>query len=130
MPSFAGVHHVGLTVTDVDASRDWYVDVLGCQPVMDTDRGEIRGRLLLHPSGLMLGMNSHAGQEAGSFNEKRVGLDHLSFAVATRAELDEWRAHLAAKGVDCSEIQDLPYGSVLVFRDPDSIQLELFVMPG
>jgi catechol 2,3-dioxygenase-like lactoylglutathione lyase family enzyme len=129
MPSFTGVSHIALTVTDVDKSRDWYVDVLGCQHMMDTDRGDIKGRLMIHPAGLMIGMTSHAGQESGGFSEKRVGLDHLSFNVASREELGEWEKHLAAKGVTYSEIQDEYYGSVLVFRDPDGIQLEMFTLP-
>jgi catechol 2,3-dioxygenase-like lactoylglutathione lyase family enzyme len=31
----ATVHHIALTVTDVDASRDWYRALLGADPAID-----------------------------------------------------------------------------------------------
>jgi hypothetical protein len=56
--------------------------------------------------------------------------------VETRAQLVEWQRHLEGHGVVSSEVADqpltqspivdAPYASVLVFRDPDNIQLELF----
>jgi hypothetical protein len=59
--------------------------------------------------------------------------------VASRAELDAWQAHLEANGVERvavadkpltqSPIADRPYGSVLVFRDPDNIQLDSWRPP-
>ena len=39
------------------------------------------------------------------------------------------RAERADKPLTQSPISDQPYGSVLVFRDPDNIQLELFAPP-
>jgi len=60
------------------------------------------------------------------FAEARTGLDHFGLAVPTRADLEAWQAHLQQLGVQHSPIADRPYGSVLVFRDPDNIQLELF----
>jgi hypothetical protein len=59
-----------------------------------------------------------------------------SFAVDSRAELEQWQDHLEAHGVvradtadkplTRSPIVDEPYASVLVVRDQDNIQLELF----
>jgi glyoxylase I family protein len=57
-------------------------------------------------------------------------LDHLCFSVADRAELVEWEARLAEFEIPHSPIKDTPHGSVVVFRDPDNIQLELFAPPG
>ena len=59
------------------------------------------------------------------FAESRTGLDHVSFGVANRAELDKWQARFAELGVDQSPINDREGYAVLVFRDPDNIQLEL-----
>ena len=39
------------------------------------------------------------------------------------------RADVADKPLTQSPIADEPYGSVLVFRDPDNIQLEFFASP-
>ena len=59
--------------------------------------------------------------------------------VPTREDLVAWQSHLESNGVvradsadhplTQSPIADEPYGSVLVFRDPDNIQLELFAPP-
>jgi catechol 2,3-dioxygenase-like lactoylglutathione lyase family enzyme len=84
---------------------------------------------MVHPtSGLTLGLDQHESGEAGEFSELRVGLDHLALAVESRDEMENWAAHLDACGVPHSAINDRPYGSVLVFRDPDNIQLELFAL--
>jgi hypothetical protein len=59
--------------------------------------------------------------------------------VPARTDLQRWQEHLERHGVVRAEaadkpltqsaISDQPYGSVLVFRDPDNIQLELFATP-
>jgi glyoxylase I family protein len=67
------------------------------------------------------------------FDETLIGLDHLAFRVATRADLDTWAERLAAAGVPASPIADsrsIDGAAVLVFRDPDNIQLEFFADPG
>ncbi|HEY1639285.1 MAG TPA: hypothetical protein VGG35_01230 [Streptosporangiaceae bacterium] len=68
-----------------------------------------------------------------SFDERQTGLDHISFGVADRADLDMWAGWLDSLGVENSGVIDtgepVPY-SVVVFRDPDNIQLELIHMPG
>jgi glyoxylase I family protein len=70
---------------------------------------------------------SHGTAEAGSFDERRVGLDHLAFRVADRDELQRWVTHLDASGVPHSGIIDTGYGPTVVFRDPDNMQLEFCV---
>ncbi|MFZ3315620.1 VOC family protein [Mycobacterium sp.] len=84
---------------------------------------------LMHPSGLVVSVMTHDVPGSGAFDERRIGLDHIAFQVADRDELQRWAAHLAAKGVAQSGIADMSYGPTLVFRDPDNIQLELFVTP-
>jgi catechol 2,3-dioxygenase-like lactoylglutathione lyase family enzyme len=128
MPDFTGISHVGLSVTDIDRSSAWYADVLGFQVLMPTDAPGFRRVLMAHPAtGMFLGLSQHDATSGGAFDEATPGLDHLAFAVASRDELAEWEARLAEHGVSYSAIQDTFYGSVLVFRDPDNIQLELFV---
>jgi glyoxylase I family protein len=129
MPEFTGVSHVGLSVTDLDRSTAWYTDVLGLQVLMPTDAPGLKRVLLVHPgSGLMVGLGRHEAAAGAGFDERATGLDHLSFAVGSRDELAAWEEQLADKGVPYTPIQDEFYGSVLVFRDPDNIQLELFAM--
>ena len=84
----------------------------------------------------MIVLHRHDANDGGLFAETLTGLDHVGFAVPTRADLEAWQAHLETNGVVRSDtadkpltqspIADEPYGSVLVFRDPDNIQLEFF----
>jgi hypothetical protein len=65
-----------------------------------------------------------------AFDERRVGLDHLSFDVESRTQLDGWMARLVELDIPHSGISDEPMWDVLVFRDPDNVQLEfIYVKP-
>jgi len=83
----------------------------------------------VHPKGLVVNVMTHDGGPTDAFDERRVGLDHLSFAVADRAELERWTTHLDAHKVPHSGVIDAHFGATVVFRDPDNMQLELFVQP-
>ena len=128
MPDFAGVSHVELTVRDADQSAAWYERVLGMQRLVDEDSATERVVNLIHPGARQgLGLRQYKSGDDAEFSEFRVGLHHLAFNVETRDELQRWAAHLDSCGVAHSTITDMPYGSVMIFRDPDNIQLELFV---
>jgi glyoxylase I family protein len=130
-----GLHHLGLTVRDVEVSAAWYEDVLGFRRagVFEAPDGT-RRKVFLRHDGLhaRLGLTQHRPGSPDPFDETRTGLDHLAFAVAARADLDAWAARLAAAAVTCSPVavaNSVPGAAVLVFRDPDNIQLELFFDP-
>ena len=61
-----------------------------------------------------------------TFDENRVGLDHVSFSVAAREDLDEAASLLDARGVHHGGVKDIGSAYILEFRDPDNIALELF----
>jgi glyoxylase I family protein len=129
------LHHLGLTVRDVDASAAWYVDVLGFQRVGEyTAEDGARRKVFLRHDGLRvrLGLTQHRDGLRESFDETRTGLDHLAFATSSREELDDWARRFSDAGVACSPVapaNSIPGAAVLVFRDPDNIQLELFFDP-
>ena len=131
----SGVHHFGLTVRDVDASAAWYEEVLGFRRVGEfTAPGGARRKVFLRHDGLRarLGLTQHRHGSQDAFDETRAGLDHLAFTVADHEELDTWAARLADAAVVHSPItaaNSVPGAAVLVFRDPDNIQLELFAEP-
>jgi glyoxylase I family protein len=127
---FTGYHHVSLTVTDLRASVVWYTDLFGLQQVMEEKHDGGFAVVLMHPeSPLFIGLHGHDGNDGRPFNETHTGLDHVSIGVPDRAALERWQAVLAQRGVIHSPISDQPWGSVLVFRDPDNIQLELCSPP-
>ena len=142
MPAVPGVsiHHVALTVTDLDASVPWYENVFGITYQMDTLHAGGVGKILADESWqLMIALHRHDTAAGEPFSETRTGLDHVGFMLPSRADLQTWQHHLEDNGVQRSAaadrpltqspIVDEPYGSVLVFRDPDNIQLELFAPP-
>ena len=129
MSAIAGVAHVALTVRDADRSAQWYSDLLGMQVVMKADEDTVRFRILAQPeSGVVIGLRQYPEYQDGAFDEFRTGLDHISFRVPSRQDLEEWQQRLREAGVHFTPIVDTPTGSVIVFRDPDNIQLEFFVV--
>ena len=131
------LHHLALTVADLDASVEWYGSVFDVHPVMDIPHQGGVGRILSDADQtLAFALHRHDANDGGLFAETTTGLDHAGFAVSSRTDLEVWQEHLDAHGVvradtadkplTQSPIQDEPYASVLVFRDPDNIQLELF----
>lgn len=122
--SLGGVSHVSLTVSDLDRSCSWYADVLEWNELV---RGRGETTVFAHgvlPGGLNVVLREHEGVGAGVFDETRPGLDHLSFAAETMADLDLLAERLAAAGAVFTPKQELPFGWLLSFRDPDNIALE------
>jgi glyoxylase I family protein len=70
----------------------------------------------------------HAGTIRGSFDETRVGMDHIALAVSSTADLDEWTAWLDQHQVEHSEVEASHLGHHLNLRAPDRIAVELFVL--
>ena len=131
MPDFPGLAHVALTVKDVETSGQWYRRLLGADPVLDehTDAG-FRHLVWLLDGGTLLGIHQHErGVPDERFTEFRVGLDHVSFGVASRADLEKWMDRLNELRISHGGIVDAGYGSGLSFRDPDGIALEFFAPP-
>ena len=123
-----GVHHVTLSVTDLDGTATWYRDVLGFEDMLRYRNDSIGGmcHIVTHPDidGFILSFMQWDAPNGTPFDEHALGLDHLSFGVGDRAALEAWRQRLDDQNVNYS-ITELPELSVLVLRDPDNIQLEL-----
>ncbi len=138
-PAVTGIHHFSPTVSDVEASAQWYERVFGMSRVPATfpHHGDEAGGyavLLMDPrSGVAIGLHHHETNPQRAFDESQTGLDHISFGVAQHGDLDAWVEWLDELGIAHSGVIDttdpIPY-SVVVFRDPDNIQLELFHMAG
>lgn len=128
--AIGAVHHISLTVSNLEASRHFYGDILGLQLVNDSAEhgliGFSNGSQLL---ALRTPFDTSQTPSEDRFNENRLGLDHLSFSVSNRTELEEAIVLFDANDIEHGEINDLSEGGfpilVLAFRDPDNIQLEL-----
>jgi glyoxylase I family protein len=130
-----GIHHLGLTVRDVEASARWYSTVLGFARVGEyISPDHSRRKIFLGHSRLdvRIGLCEHARSGDDTFDETRPGLDHLAFAVGGIDELRKYEELLQSLGVvytPATPANTLEGARVLVFRDPDNIQLELIAPP-
>jgi glyoxylase I family protein len=133
----SGLHHVRLTVTDIARSRAFYEGVLGFQvraespgdpadPAVRADPSQLYGGVVYNANGVVLGLRPVA-EPSDAFVSERVGLDHISFSVPTRADLDTAAERFAKEGVEHGEVIELTaFGiAILSFTDPDGIHLEL-----
>jgi glyoxylase I family protein len=130
------IHHLRLTVTDVERSRRFYAGLLGFEiaaespPPDDPAAAEtfkiLFGGVVLVRGNLVMGLRPMA-PSGDRFDPDRVGLDHLSFGVASREDLEQAARLFDEHGVTHGEITSLiSFGiDVLPFEDPDGVQLEL-----
>ena len=126
MSSPATFHHITLSVADLPRSIAWYQRVLGMTKAADREGpGWVRA-LMRTEGGLVIGLTAHEGTSAERFDERRVGLDHLSIACADRTAVTAWEERLNDLGVEHGSIVDAEYGHVLTSRDPDGIAVEFF----
>jgi catechol 2,3-dioxygenase-like lactoylglutathione lyase family enzyme len=132
-----GFSHVRLTVTDIHRSKAFYSALFGMGPGSDfsdqiddptihDDPDRTYGGCSFTFAGQTLGLRPVASP-GDTFDPDRVGLDHVSFAVGSVAELHAAAERLSAAGVEHGEVTDLPgFGLVILsVQDPDDINLEL-----
>ncbi|WP_319437705.1 VOC family protein [Mycobacterium sp. RTGN5] len=128
----AAVAHVRLTITDITASRRFYDDVFGW-PVLvalpddadDATREQLSflfGGVIYNIGDALIGLRPTG---TGTFDEDRVGLDHLAFRLPSLGDLERAAEHLDKLGITHEPIKDIGVAYILEFRDPDNIALEL-----
>ena len=69
---------------------------------------------------------AHRARTGDGFDERRTGMDHLAFTVADRAALQRWAARPDELEIAHFAPAAAIGGEVIVFRDPDNIQLQLW----
>jgi glyoxylase I family protein len=124
-PAILGFSHISLSVRDRDAAKAFWVDVLGFEVLSEEptycftfDRS----------ARLAVILTDHDESVSGSFDERRVGLDHLALAVPDVESLFSWQQRLAAYGVSTSPIVETDAGHHLNLRAPDNLAVEMYVM--
>ncbi|PKH40749.1 Catechol 2,3-dioxygenase [Nocardioides alpinus] len=134
--SSSGFAHVRLTVTDIARSKEFYDRVFGWPTAVDNsaraDEPGVRdsaeeffgGAVYQTPQGTLFGL-----RPVGStgFDADTTGLDHVSFAVDSRDDLEAARVALGEAGIAHGEVLDLADAgiAILSFQDPDDINIEL-----
>jgi glyoxylase I family protein len=130
------IHHLRLTVCEVERSRQFYTSMLGFEVIAESPPPEdpsaaevfktLFGGVVMIRGSLVLGLRPMA-PSGDRFSPDRVGLDHLSFTVASRADLEQAARLFQENGIVHGEIAAIEsFGiNVLSFEDPDGVQLEL-----
>ena len=88
MPDVSGIHHVSVTVTDIERSVPWYSELLGLTKLMEEPHPDGTGYTVVlgKPDWSMcVGLHTHPTNERERFSESRTGLDHIGFIVSGRA---------------------------------------------
>ena len=123
------VTHVAITVTDLEASRQWYTRVLGAEPVLDEDTGPFH-HVVYALGNTLLGLHGFPVLTSEEkFDERRPGLDHIAFGVGSREELSGGRPAWTSWASPAATSSTRTTAPGLSFRDPDNIALELFAPP-
>ena len=117
---FQDFHHVAIICADYERSKHFYVDILGCQIIQETNRAA-RNSMKLD-----LRVGAHSQIELFSFPDppprpnspEAQGLRHLAFTVE---DLDAAVDHLESHGVAVEPIRvdELTERRFTFFKDPD-----------
>ena len=104
-----GINHLRVTVTDIKRSREFNVGLLGFtvaaeapethDPKSDPSYPVLWGGIVMAKGNYLLGLRPVAAK-GDSFDENRVGLDHLSFGLQSRAAPRRWGAGLEQNAPD------------------------------
>lgn len=134
--SSTGFAHVRLTVTDIARSKAFYDQVFGWPAAVDAsvavdepgvteDPAQFYGGVVYQtPQGTLFGLRPVGHQ---TFDSTTTGLDHVSFAVESRGDLDAAVAAFDEQGIAHGEIIEITGAglAILSFQDPDDINVEL-----
>jgi catechol 2,3-dioxygenase-like lactoylglutathione lyase family enzyme len=124
-PRITGMFNVKVPVRDVARSRAWYHEVLGFAVDMEfpDETGVVRG-VTGHLAGVPDVFFSLRENPEGAAGME--GADLVGLAVADRAAIEAWAARLDELGIEHSPTIDATVGWLLVFHDPDGIEIHLY----
>ena len=134
----AAIHHIRLSVSDLDTATRFYSSLLAAlgfralSPSL-TEQGAI-DRLRFEKDGMIFLIGRTT--EAGRHERGKPGLHHLAFSVDSRAEVERIYEEVI-KTLEHVDVEDPPidcpeYGEgyyATFFFDPDGIKLEITYTP-
>jgi catechol-2,3-dioxygenase len=124
--------HVGLNVTDLDRSTDFYAGVLGLEVQATSEDPQRRWVFLGRDDRLLVTLWQ---QSEGRFPTAQPGLHHLSFQVGSIEEVRAVEAALRERSAQFAYDGVVPHGEGaasggVFFTDPDGIRLEVYAPAG
>lgn len=132
-PRLDRIVETALYCDDLARSRAFYVDILGCEPLLESAR-----LLALNVAGMSVLLLFQRGATNAPLPTPGgvvpphggTGHQHIAFAVGDTTALDTWRARLEEHGIRIeSRVRWQRGGESLYVRDPDGHSIEL-ITPG
>ena len=131
-PATLGVHHVGLSVRDLEKTAEFFTDVLGFKEVKRNP--SYPSIFVTDGTNLITLWQVENPQEAEEFDRrKNVGLHHVAFKVENQAALDRMHEKLSnADGVTV-EFSPRPLNTDspvrhMMFYEPGGVRLEFIAI--
>jgi catechol 2,3-dioxygenase-like lactoylglutathione lyase family enzyme len=132
-PQLDRIVETALYVDDLTRSRAFYIDLLGCEPLLDSAR-----LLALSVGGvsvLLLFRRGATGEPLPTTGgvvppHGGTGTQHIAFAVPDEEHLQRWATRLEECGIEIeSRVHWQRGGQSVYVRDPDGHSIE-FITPG
>ena len=129
-PITSGAHHLGLTVSRLEESAAFFVEMLGWKEV---HRKQDYPAIFVSDGSIMLTLWAIKQPPAGEFNKDRnVGLHHVALQLASEDELNHLHQRLVDHGITI-EFAPEPLGQGparhMICYEPSGIRVE-FIWPG
>ena len=124
--------HIGLNVTQLERSVDFYTDVFGLDLISQGGQADKPFAFLSNDGKLSLTLWQQSHEK---FDAARPGLHHLAFVVGSTDEVKKIESKLAAMKVEFAYEGMVPHADGagsggIFFMDPDGIRLEIYAEQG
>ncbi len=124
--------HIGLNVTQLGRSVDFYTDVFGLELISQGGQEEKQFAFLSNDGKLSVTLWQQSEEK---FDAGRPGLHHLAFVVGSVDEVKKVESKLASMKVDFAYEGMVPHADGagsggIFFMDPDGIRLEIYAEQG
>lgn len=125
-PKIAGIAHIALRSSDFDATKHFYLDILGFKLALESPDiiAMMAGPVLI----AFKKANAVHGKDV--FTPFNIGLDHIAFACESLDELNRVAKELTAAGVENTGVKtdDVLQKQYVAFKDPDRLQWEFYMV--
>ena len=123
------IHHIAIICSDYQISKEFYTEILGLNIIREVYREERESYKLDLAIGddYVIELFSFPNPPKRTSRPESCGLRHLAFSVEN---VEQKRAELLQKGIDCEEIRIDEFTDKKFFfiADPDDLPLEFYEM--
>jgi catechol-2,3-dioxygenase len=124
--------HIGLNVSDLNRSREFYQAIFGLRSMGGADTGAHRYAFLGDGQQVTITLWQ---QSSGRFSPQAPGLHHLALALPEVGDLERLEQILRARQVPIFYEGIVPHAeggdsAALYFEDPDGLRIEVFTPHG